>query len=203
MHNEVFSIFVGCETQADVTFILDSSDSVGQTNFGTQLDFAKSIVNKLDISPGRTQIGTVTFSSTANNQFNLNQYNNKNDVLNAISGIRYTPGSTHTGTAIKYVTQQSFTPLHGARTNVPHIAVLITNGPSFTKDITKIEAKTAKDNNVVIYAIGVGGGIDRDELMSVSSSPNSRYFMTADNYQTLNTLSDLLAAKICNGKLYN
>lgn len=93
----------------------------------------------------------------------------------------------------------SFSPSHGARGDVPHIAVLLTDGPSTTKAITKLQAQTAKDNNAVIYTVGVGSGVDVDELTSVSSNPDLRYSMFADNYETLNSLSDMLATKICNG----
>lgn len=181
--------------------MLDSSDSVGQTNFAKQLDFVKNTVNSLDVRRDQVQISAVTYSSGVHNQFFLNNYATKADVLNAISGIKYLPGSADTGDAITYVTQTSFMPNHGARGGVPHVMVLVTDGPSVTREITKLKAQTAKDNDILIYTVGVGNGIDTDELKSVSSNPDSRYFLTADNFNSLNSLSDLLATKICNGQL--
>ncbi|XP_076111939.1 uncharacterized protein LOC143080127 isoform X2 [Mytilus galloprovincialis] len=188
----------GCSTKADVTFVLDSSDTVGQTNFAKQLNFVKNTVNNLDVGGDKVRVSTVTFSSGVHNQFFLNNYGTKADVMNAISGIKYLPGNTDTGDAIKYVTQTTYTPQHGSRSGVPHIMVLVTDGPSVTKDITKLRAQTAKDNGVIVYTVGVGGGFDRDELKSVSSNPDSRYFLTADNFDSLNSLSELLATKVCN-----
>ncbi|CAG2185497.1 COL6A [Mytilus edulis] len=163
----------GCSTKADVTFVLDSSDTVGQTNFAKQLNFVKNTVNNLDVGGDKVRVSTVTFSSGVHNQFFLNNYGTKADVMNAISGIKYLPGNTDTGDAIKYVTQTTYTPQHGSRSGVPHIMVLVTDGPSVTKDITKLRAQTAKDNGVIVYTVGVGGGFDRDELKSVSSNPDS------------------------------
>ena len=157
-------------------------------------------MNNLDVGRNKVQISTVTFSSGVHNQFFLNNHATKTDVMNAISGIQYLPGNTDTADALKYVTQTTFTPSHGSRGGIPHIMVLVTDGPSRTKDITKLRAQTAKDNNIAIYTVGVGGGIDRDELKSISSNPDSRYFLTADNYGSINSLSKLLATKICNGK---
>ncbi|XP_076111945.1 uncharacterized protein LOC143080130 isoform X2 [Mytilus galloprovincialis] len=193
-----FSNAAGCSTKADVTFVLDSSDTVGQTNFAKQLNFVKNTVNNLDVGRDKVRISTVTFSSGVHNQFFLNNYDTKANVMNAVSGIQYLPGSTDTSDALKYVTQTSFTPQHGGRGGIPHIMVLVTDGPSITRDITKLQAQTAKDNNIAIYTVGVGHGIDMDELKSVSSDPDSRYLLTADNYDSLGSLSELLATKMCN-----
>lgn len=58
-----------------------------------------------------------------------------------------------------------------------------------------------KDNNVVIYIVGVGSGVDVDELIFVFSNFDFRYFMFVDNYQILNSLFDMFVIKICNGGL--
>lgn len=57
-----------------------------------------------------------------------------------------------------------------------------------------------KDNNVVIYIVGVGSGVDVDELIFVFSNFDFRYFMFVDNYQILNSLFDMFVIKICNGE---
>ncbi|XP_078338507.1 uncharacterized protein LOC111134355 isoform X1 [Crassostrea virginica] len=192
------ALSTGCHTRADVTFMIDSSDSVGQINFNRQLDFLKDVTNKLNVGQDQVHVSALTFSSGVHNKFYLNDYARKSDVLHALSGIQYFPGNTDTADAIKFMSQQSFSPAHGARGDVPHIAVLLTDGPSTTKAITKLQAQTAKDNSAVIYTVGVGSGVDVDELTSVSSNPDLRYSMFADNYDTLNSLSDMLATKICN-----
>lgn len=197
----LFYLLSGCQTKADVTFIVDSSADVGQDNFQKQIDFIKQTVNNMDIAPDKTQVSLVTFSSGVYNQFFLNQYQTKADVLSAIDRIPYIAGRTHTSDALKYVTQTSFSPLHGARNNVPHIGILITDGPSTNKELTKVQGQVAKDNNVVMYTVGVGSGVDRDELSFVSSSPVQRYMLNAEHYGALNSLSGPLSTKLCNGKI--
>lgn len=180
--------------------MLDSSDTVGPDNFKKQLEFIKSTVNNLQIAPDKTHVSVVTFSNGVYNQFFLNQYSTKSDIINAISGIPYRRGRTHTADAIRYVTQTTYNPIHGARGNVPHVAVLVTNGGSTTPDITKVQAQTAKDNNVILYGVGVGSGVNMQELTSVTSDPDSRYVLKADSYGSLDALSNGLSTKICNGK---
>ncbi|OWF53570.1 Cartilage matrix protein [Mizuhopecten yessoensis] len=184
----------GCETQADVTFVLDSSDIVGKDNFDKELDFIANTVSQMDTSPGKTRVSIVTYSSGVYNQFFLKSNPTRNEILH----IPFRGGRTHTADAIRYVTQTSFNPIHGARNNVPHIAVMVTNSPSSSKQITKIEAQSAKDNNIIMYSVAVGSSIDKDELQTVASDPDSRYFIQAQNYGALGSIAGPLATKLCN-----
>lgn len=202
LHLIVFIFFPGCQTKADVTFIVDSSADVGRDNFQKQIDFIKQTVNNMDVGPDKTRVSVVTYSSGVYNQFFLNQYQTKSDVLSAIDRIPFISGRTHTSDALKYVTYTSFSPTHGARSNVPHIGVLVTDGPSTAKELTKVQGQVAKDNNIVMYTVGVGSGVDMDELSFVSSSPHQRYLLTAEHYGALNSLSGPLSTKLCNGKIF-
>ena len=191
--------FSGCNTKVDVTFLLDSSDNVGKDNFQKQLAFVKDSVSKMNIAPDKVQASVVTYSTGVDNQFYLNQYRNKSDVQNAIARIPYKGGSTHTSEAIRFATGTSFSPLHGGRSDASHVAIVVTNGPSGAIDLTKLEAQTARDNGVILYSVGVGSGVDMNELKAIASDPDSRHLFTAQNYDALHSLSDLLATKVCNG----
>ena len=48
------------------------------------------------------------FSSRPYNEFNLNRYNNKTALMNAITNISYQKGGTNTGDAIKYMDNTMF-----------------------------------------------------------------------------------------------
>lgn len=194
------SYFTGCETRADITFILDSSDQVGRDNFNKQKQFVKNVVSHLNVDPDKVRVSALKFSTSVENQFFLDQHKSKTDVQNAIDAITHTGGHANTAKAIQYVSTTSFSAPHGARDNIPHIAVLVTNGPSTTQTITQQAAQTAKDNKVMIYTVGVGGGVDMDELRSISSDPDSRYALKAESYSSIDSLSGVLATRLCNGE---
>ena len=186
----------------DVTFLLDSSDNVGKDNHQKQLQFVKDTMSKMNIGQNKVQASVVTYGAGVSNQFYLNQYLNNSGVQNAITNIPFKGGSTHhPGDAIRYATGTSFSPLHGGRSAAPHVAIVVTNGPSGAIDMTKLEAQTARDNGVILYAVGVGNGVDQNELQAIASDPDSRHLFKAQNYDALRSLSDLLATKVCNGKL--
>ena len=94
-------------------FLLDSSGSVGSTNFKKMLGFVKNVANNFDIGPQDVQVGVDTFQTTHKAEFNLNTYQDKQHMLTAINNIKYTQGLTHTGEAIRFLRSDSFTAAHG------------------------------------------------------------------------------------------
>jgi collagen type VI alpha len=103
--------------------------------------------------------------------------------------------------AIQYATTTAFNPSHGGRGDTPHVTVLLTNQPSGSIDRVKLASQTARDNGLVLYTVGIGNRIDTNELKAIASDPDSRHMFTSQNFDALTSLSDLLANKICNGKL--
>ena len=183
-----------------MTFLLDSSDNVGRENFNKELNFIKDVTNQFQISPNKVQVSSVTFGTGPTNQFYLNQYTDKTRLQNAISSIQFRGGAPKMAGAIRYATGTSYSPIHGGRADAPHVVVLLTNQPSGTVDMTRLEAQTARDNGIILYTVGIGGGADLNELQQIASDPDYRHMFTAQNFDALGSLSNLLAAKICNGK---
>ena len=75
--------------------------------------FVRNVANSFNIGPHDVQIGVDTFQSTHKAEFNLNSFNNKQQMVTAISNIRYSSGGTHTGEAIRFLRTNSFTAAHG------------------------------------------------------------------------------------------
>ncbi|CAG2199900.1 COL12A [Mytilus edulis] len=135
--------FKACQAnlKADIVFALDSSRSVGFSNFKKQIDFVKDFVNRFSIGSTRTQISVVTFSDTVNNEFSLNEYQNKHRLINAINNIPYRLGATNTHLALEFVTQNSFLSANGGRSNIKRIVIILTDGKSQIPDQTKKAAE--------------------------------------------------------------
>ena len=62
--------------------------------------------------------------------------------------------------------------------------------------------KDAKQNGVAVYNIGIGAGAGTmpSDLSLVASEPSSRYVMSSQNYQTLDTLIAPLASRVADGE---
>ena len=182
-----------------MVFVLDSSDSVGQDNFNREKLFVQNVVKKWNVGHDGMQVGVVTVGNTAQNQFFPNDHLTQTDLVRAIDQIQFSGGQTNTAEAIKFATDNSFRPIHGGRGRSPHVIIVVTNNPSASKDLALLQAKSARDNNIAIFTVGVGGGVDRSELNEMSSNPDLRYSMYTDGFQSLNSLTDMLAMKTCNG----
>ena len=69
------------------------------------MDFLIEITQSLDLDNGQngifgTRVGMLTFGNEAKLAFQLNEYNDKQDLLGAVN-VRYTGGTTNTADAIR------------------------------------------------------------------------------------------------------
>ena len=179
--------------------MLDSSTSVGVEGFLQELEFIKSNVRYYNINTGCTRVGIMTYSSGVYNQFFLDGYSTQAELISAIGNIQYKPGNSYVSNAINYATSTAFLAQHGGRTGVPHYGVLVTGSQSGTPTLSLTAANAARQSGMSLYAVGVGNAVNRGELMGVSNTPDSRYMMTADSFNSLSSLASPLASRINGG----
>lgn len=103
----IFVVLV-CKAKLDLGFVIDGSGSVGIKNFKRCLQFIKNMVRTFVLSPRFTRIGAVLYNTRAYKIFGFNRYGNKNQVLKAVSLIRYPRGGTKTGRALRYAYRYLF-----------------------------------------------------------------------------------------------
>ena len=89
----------GCTTNADVSFVLDSSGSINfeGDNHKTVKEFVYNFTEELEIGPDRNRVSVTIFGRNGSVVFGLDQYNNKTALLEAIDIYH---------TLIKRLTQQ-------------------------------------------------------------------------------------------------
>ncbi|XP_059165058.1 von Willebrand factor D and EGF domain-containing protein-like isoform X2 [Physella acuta] len=189
---------ISCEdSKIDLVFVIDSSTSVGESNYQLGRDFMKDLLLVADIDNGNVRVGAVVFSNAAYIQFHLDKYKTKAELFQAISAIPYISGWTNTADGLRTMRTTMFSPAHGDRPNVPNIAVVITDGQSNTnRERTIPEAEAAKDQGIQIYAIGVGAGIT-EELNNIASKPVDDFRFTVQDYKQLKDLKQKLFSAIC------
>ena len=174
---------VKCKRSVDVVFLLDESGSVGSTNFEESLDFVKNMTkafpdHKLSGKDG-TRFGLSTFSSNYKPHFYLSNYTKQSDYLSAISSVSYSGGGTNLGRALLVILTDQFSEERGLRPEVdgiPRIVIVLTDGKSH--DNVSIPAKNVRDENIVIYAIGIGS-YDDAQLKEIASSESHVYELSS------------------------
>ncbi|XP_071396844.1 cartilage matrix protein isoform X2 [Centroberyx affinis] len=178
----------------DVVFLIDGSKSVRPENFELVKKWINQIVDKLDVSDNKAHVGLVQYSSSVKQEFPLGRYNNKKDLKDAVKKMAYMERGTMTGQALRYLTDNSFTPSQGARPGVAKVGIVFTDGRS--QDYIGDAAKKAKENGFKMYAVGVGNAVE-DELKEIASEPTGEhYFYTAD-FKTMTQIAKKLQINIC------
>ena len=92
----------------DLAFLIDSSGSIGKTNWRRMLKFMKTLSNKLMLSPDRARIAVVSFSIGATLHFGLDSHGTLKSTEYAIDHIRWTGFWTNIGAGLKVTKDQVF-----------------------------------------------------------------------------------------------
>ena len=114
----------------DIVFVLDRSASIHPVNFQSTKDFLADLVARLDINSNSTRVGLVAYSTRVETSFYLNTYFSASAVQSAIRSLPHSGGSTNTAGALAYVRTTMLTSSTGARSNIPNIVVVLTDGQS-------------------------------------------------------------------------
>ncbi|MFT5485471.1 MAG: hypothetical protein ACI9JL_003665 [Paracoccaceae bacterium] len=197
----------------DVMFVLDGSGSVSSSNFHTQITATQGYISTLqngvpgilrdpgppvapDLLGADLNVGIVQFSASANLELgltgNLATVNTALDNMNQLN--------SHTNHADAF-TQAAAELAANGRAGAQQAIVLITDGIANEPNAGPIHpflaainaAQTAKDDGILIFAIGVGNDIQLFDLENYASNPTADFTAHVDNHNALATLNDDLA----------
>ena len=179
--------------------MVDSSSSVGSLNLEKTENFIKNFVTKLNVTKDGVHVGIEQYGSRPSAEFPLSMYSNRYDILKAIHGMQLVGGGTNTADAIEFVKTTMFSPASGARSNVPRIAIMVTDGGTSETATAITQATEARNSNIGILGVGVGGGVNMNELNSIADKPSASHVITVSNYNQLESVSNQLMSMACGG----
>ncbi|XP_059809368.1 integrin alpha-M-like [Hypanus sabinus] len=179
----------------DMAFLIDGSGSVKNHDFWRMKEFVKAIMQKFKNQD--TQIAVVQFSSYVRTEFNFNEYSNTPDKERLMNQIHQQHGGTNTPVGIKYVADEIFAPVSGARDSAKRILITITDGESQNRYFNPA-INAADRKNIIRYAIGVGGAFNNDrakqEIETIASRKENVFQVT--DFQALDSIRNQLQEKI-------
>lgn len=79
------------------------------------------------------------------------------------------------------------------------VVVVVTDGKSGNKVSTKREADLIHKTNIQVFSIGIGKGVDLNELKAIASTPDM--VSTVGNFNELKKIQDKLHTQTCTGKV--
>ena len=187
-----------CHAKVDLVFILDASGSVGLNNFELMKTFTKNLLKSADIDNDYVRVGVNVFSNYNKVVFNLNTYDNKNDVFDAIDAVPYEGASTFLQEALDTVRTEMFTEVNGDRDDVQNVAIVVTDGVSQGNPIQS--ADEAKSEGIHIFAIGIGSNLDTVQLEGIANNPADMFLI--ENFDALAAIERNVFETVC-GKFKN
>ena len=105
-----------CQNKLDLGFVLDSSGSVGYTNFQRMKLFVKDLTDFYKLGPDETRVSVMSFSDSAYIHISFSGYfADKNRFDSAVDRIGYDNGGTATAMALSMAYNDMFTSRYGAR----------------------------------------------------------------------------------------
>uniref|UniRef100_A0AAY5KQK5 VWFA domain-containing protein n=1 Tax=Esox lucius TaxID=8010 RepID=A0AAY5KQK5_ESOLU len=186
----------------DVVFLLDGSDGT-RSGFPAMRDFVQRVVEKLTVEENRDRVSVVQYSREPEANFYLNTYTTKENVVDAVTGLRHKGGRPlNTGAALQYVRDNVFTASSGSRRldGVPQLLILLSGGRSF--DNVDTPAAALKELGVKVFAIGTRSS-DSREMQRISQDPSQA--MSVSDFTDLPSIQQQLLSStdLCNLCLFS
>ncbi|XP_061697353.1 collagen alpha-3(VI) chain isoform X2 [Syngnathoides biaculeatus] len=160
------------ETKKDIVFLLDGSEGT-RSGFPTMRDFVEQVVEKLNVGVDKDRVSVVQYSRDAEANFYLNTYTTREDIMDAVRGLRHRGGRPlNTGVALRYVRDNIFTNSSGSRRaqGVPQILILLNGGQS--SDSVDAPASALKQQGIFTISIGTQNS-DSSELKKIAHDPGA------------------------------
>ena len=188
------------ETAYDVVVVMDSS--VPNRYFGWMKDYVRSLANSYNIDNEQYRVGLLRYSTGQQVQWNLNDYTTKNDIVNAVDRVGYSPGRKNTAQAIDYATNQMFTQPNGDRDFARNYIVLLTGEDESTdKYDAYAAAYRAENEGVRLFTVGINLD-DTTEIDELSSHPLSTYQYLVNSEQGLQQVLGIMDQSLNDSKSF-
>ncbi|XP_046844438.1 uncharacterized protein LOC124438363 isoform X2 [Xenia sp. Carnegie-2017] len=190
-----------CKHKLDLGFILDSSGSVGQSNFRRMKNFVKDLTNFYNIGVHETRVSVLTFASSSRINIRFDQFSNKRFFDAAVDNIYYTDGSTYTASALYLAYNKMYTSAYGARSaEFKKVLVILTDGQS--EGNVNNPTRLLKNSGIVIFSVGIGLSINKQELEDMASDPPEEHVVMLNSFTQLSKLSSKLSSRTCNASSF-
>lgn len=181
----------------DIVFVIDSSESVGLTNFTLEKNFVINTINRLGSlakdphSETGTRVGVVQYSHSGTFQaiqLNDSKIDSLTAFKDAVKNLEWIAGGTWTPSALKFAYDNLIRDSRRSKAKVT--VVVITDGRFDPRDTDALLGYLCTDNSIDVNAIGVG---DMFEEKEENESLKSIACNKQDKVMGMKRFSDLVA----------
>ncbi|ESO10330.1 hypothetical protein HELRODRAFT_194961, partial [Helobdella robusta] len=146
----------------------------------------------------KTRIGIIVYSDDAELSIRMNDYWIMQDLITAFKRVLYKGQKTNTASALNLLYTQAFTSFNGDRSDVPNVAVIVTDGnsnvnPSSTVD----EAIACRLAGIRLVTASIGDSVNPAEINNIASFPLQFNTFNVSNYTLFDKLVHLVVQATC------
>ncbi|XP_017554960.1 collagen alpha-2(VI) chain isoform X1 [Pygocentrus nattereri] len=169
----------------DIVFVIDSSESVGLTNFTLEKNFVINTINRLGSiakdpsSETGTRVGVVQYSHSGTFQairLNDSKIDSLSAFKDAVKQLEWIAGGTWTPSALKFAYDNLIRDSRRAKAKVT--VVVITDGRFDPRDDDSLLTYLCTDSDIDVSAIGIGDMFEQQEenesLKSIACQKDGR-----------------------------
>ena len=170
-------MYIDLIDNTDVTFVVDSSESIGAVNFQYIKKFIEDIVFEMNIGINNSRVAVILFDDFPRLIFNLNQFTDINSLITSIRRLPYAPFSRRKDIsgALNLLLTTAQNGALGIRSDSRQIAIFLTDGIQ-NDDIAPSLAAFAAANIFQVYSVGVDNArLDQLNLIALNNSDNVYY----------------------------
>ncbi|XP_062575514.1 matrilin-2-like, partial [Saccostrea cucullata] len=170
----------------DIVFILDSSTY--DSNYNNMKSFVKKFLQTAKIDCGEMRVGLMIYGSQVTIEFQLNTYDTKTELIDAVDKIPWRYGGFNPANALKTMHEEMFSDANGDRVGVRNICVILTGGILNINDyITITESEKAREKGIHIYAIDIALKVF-SEVIRIANQPASLNAFAVESFDELEDL---------------
>nr|WNX29079.1 CREWS-A3 [Colubraria reticulata] len=184
-----------CKHPVELVFLVDMSNSVNPSDFPFMMDFVIEVIELFDISPSTTRVAVVSFNEEHKEEFNLQKYSTVRELRKAVSQISFTGGGrTNPDLAIKHAREVI---LDDSRKDAGRVIISMIEGQPSDWSSTVQEADETRQEDIVMFAVGLGEEADEKKLEEIVFNGDEQYVYTAYNVTYLPEITKALGEKAC------
>ena len=142
----------------------------------TMRSFVAKVIAHFEIRANSTRVGVILFSNTPDIVISLGSINNVQELTTAINRIDDSGDEARTDLALDMVP----TAFNNSRIDegIPSVVILLTDNRSNNPTLTAQAAARVHNENIEVYSVGIGDGINKTELQIIASDPSYVYLIT-------------------------
>jgi len=179
----------------DLQLIVDSSYSVGKSNFASMMrGIADGLISQFDIGEDKTRVALFIYNHNTNDVFGLEKYSDASSLKAAIKAVKYEAGATYTAKAMQEALL-SYRKKMRDDSEIARVCMVFTDGvANDDKDLTAA-SKAWADQDVTVFAEGIGNQVPESGLYKIAGSMDR--IETVANFESIGTKAKSLLVKVC------